>query len=124
MRLLLDTQLALWATTGALPARARRFIDEADAVFVSAVSPWEISIKVSHGRIKVEPTDLLSGFREAKFLELPVTWQHAAASRRLALRDHRDPFDRILVAQAITEPLRLLTTDKALAVYSDVVVVV
>jgi PIN domain nuclease of toxin-antitoxin system len=122
--LLLDTQLALWATTGALPAKARQFIVEADAVFVSAISPWEISIKVSHGRIKIEPMDLLNGFREAKFLELPVTWQHAVASRSLALRDHRDPFDRMLVAQAITEPLRLLTTDKALAVYSDVVVVV
>jgi PIN domain nuclease of toxin-antitoxin system len=124
VRLLLDTQLALWATIGALPAKARQFIDEADVVFVSAISPWEISIKVSHGRIKVEPIDLLNGFREAKFLELPVTWQHAVASRRLALRDHRDPFDRMLVAQAITEPLRLLTTDKALAVYSDVVIVV
>jgi len=124
VRLLLDTQLALWATTGALPAKARQFIDEADAVFVSAISPWEISIKASHGRIKIEPMDLLNGFREAKFIELPITWQHALASRSLALRDHRDPFDRMLVAQAITEPLRLLTTDKALAVYSDVVVVV
>ena len=124
MRLLLDTQLALWVTTSALPAKARQFIDEADAVFVSAISPWEISIKVSHGRIKIEPMDLLNGFRAAGFLELPVTWQHAVASRSLALRDHRDPFDRMLVAQAITEPLRLLTTDKALAVYSDVVVVV
>jgi PIN domain nuclease of toxin-antitoxin system len=119
MRLLLDTRLALWATTGALPAKARQFMDEADAVFVS-VSPWEISIKVSHGRIKVEAMDLLNGFRDAKFLELPITWQHAVAARR----DHRDPFDRMLVAQAITEPLRLLTTDEALAVYSDVVVVV
>jgi PIN domain nuclease of toxin-antitoxin system len=124
VRLLLDTQLALWVTTGALPAKARQFIDESDTVFVSAISPWEISIKVSHGRIKIEPADLLNGFREAGFLELPVTWQHAVASRSLALRDHRDPFDRMLVAQAITEPLRLLTTDKALAVYSDVVVVV
>jgi PIN domain nuclease of toxin-antitoxin system len=122
--LLLDTQLALWTTTGTLPTKARQFIDEAEAVFVSAISPWEISIKVSHGRIKIEPRDLLSGFREARFLELPVTWQHAVASRSLALRDHRDPFDRMLVAQAITEPLRLLTTDRALAAYSDVVVVV
>jgi PIN domain nuclease of toxin-antitoxin system len=124
VRLLLDTQLALWATIGALPAKARQFMDEADAVFVSAISPWEISIKASHGRIKIEPTDLLQGFQEANFLELPITWRHAVASRSLALRDHRDPFDRMLVAQAITEPLRLLTTDKALAAYSDVVIVV
>jgi PIN domain nuclease of toxin-antitoxin system len=124
VRLLLDTQLALWATTGALPAKARQLIEEADAVFVSAISPWEISTKVSHGRIKIEPMDLLNGFRDARFLELPVTWQHAVASRSLALSDHRDPFDRMLVAQAMTELLRLLTTDKALAVYSDAVVVV
>jgi PIN domain nuclease of toxin-antitoxin system len=124
VRLLLDTQIALWATTGALPIKAGRLINEADAVFVSAVSPWEISIKASHGRIKIEPADLLSGFQQANFLELPITWRHAVASRNLALRDHRDPFDRMLVAQAITEPLRLLTTDGALAVYSDVVIVV
>jgi PIN domain nuclease of toxin-antitoxin system len=124
VRLLLDTQIALWVTTGALPAKARLLIDEAAVVYVSAISPWEISIKASHGRIKVEPTDLLRGFRDANLLELPVTWQHAVASRGLALRDHRDPFDRMLVAQAITEPLRLLTTDKALAAYSDLVTVV
>jgi PIN domain nuclease of toxin-antitoxin system len=124
VRFLLDTQLALWATIGALPAKAQQFIDEADAVFVSAISPWEISIKASHGRIKIEPADLLQGFQEANFLELAITWRHAVASRSLALRDHRDPFDRMLVAQAITEPLRLLTTDKALATYSDVVIVV
>jgi PIN domain nuclease of toxin-antitoxin system len=124
VRLLLDTQIALWATIGALPIKARQLINEAEAVFVSAVSPWEISIKASHGRIDVEPTDLLKGFREANFLELPITWRHGAAARSLALRDHRDPFDRMLVAQAITEPLRLLTADKALAVYSDIVIVV
>jgi PIN domain nuclease of toxin-antitoxin system len=124
VRLLLDTQIALWATIGALPIKARQLINEADAVFVSAVSPWEISIKASHGRIDIEPTDLLKGFQEANFLELPITWRHAVATRNLALRDHRDPFDRMLVAQAITEPLRLLTADKALAVYGDTVIVV
>jgi PIN domain nuclease of toxin-antitoxin system len=124
VRLLLDTQIALWATIGTLPVKARQLINEADAVYVSAVSPWEISIKASHGRIKIEPADLLHGFRDANFLELPITWRHAVASRNLALRDHRDPFDRMLIAQAITEPLRLVTTDRALARYSDVVIVV
>ena len=124
MRLLLDTQIALWVTASTLPKKARLLIDEADAVFVSAISPWEIAIKASHRRIKVEPEDLLQGFQEAKLLELPITWRHAVMSRRLALRDHRDPFDRMLVAQAITEPLRLVTTDKALAAYSDVVILV
>jgi len=124
VRLLLDTRIALWVTIGTLPARARQFIGEADAVFVSAISPWEIAIKASHGRIRIEPADLLHGFREAKFLELSITWQHAVASRGLALKDRRDPFDRMLVAQALTEPLRLLTTDKTLAAYSDAVIVV
>jgi PIN domain nuclease of toxin-antitoxin system len=123
VRLLLDTQIALWATIGTLPAKARQLINEADAVYVSAVSPWEISIKASHGRIKIEPADLLHGFRDANFLELPITWRHAVASRNLALRDHRDPFDRMLIARAITEPLRLVTTDRVLARYSDVVIV-
>jgi PIN domain nuclease of toxin-antitoxin system len=104
--------------------KARQLINEADAVYVSAVSPWEISIKASHGRIKIEPADLLRGFRDANFLELPITWRHAVASRSLSLRDHRDPFDRMLIAQAITEPLRLVTTDRVLARYSDVVIVV
>jgi PIN domain nuclease of toxin-antitoxin system len=122
--LLLDTQIALWATIGTLPIKARQLIDGADEVFVSAVSPWEISIKASCGKIKIEPTDLLNGFREANFLELPITWRHAVASRNLALGNHRDPFDRMLVAQAMTEPLRLLTTDRALAAYSDLVIVV
>ena len=124
MRLLLDTQIALWAMLGTLPNRARQLIDSADSVFVSAVSPWEVSIKASRGRIKIEPMDLLRGFQDANFLELPITWRHAVALRQLALRDHRDPFDRMLVAQAMSEPLRLLTTDAALVAYSDVVLLV
>jgi PIN domain nuclease of toxin-antitoxin system len=124
VRLLLDTQIALWATLGTLPNRARQLIDSADSVFVSAVSPWEVSIKASRGRIKIEPMDLLRGFQDANFFELPITWRHAVASRQLVLRDHRDPFDRMLVAQAMSEPLRLLTTDAALVAYSDVVLLV
>jgi PIN domain nuclease of toxin-antitoxin system len=124
VKLLLDTQIALWATIGTLPAKARQLIDAADAVYVSAVSPWEISIKATLGRISFEPTDLLNGFQNANFLELPITWRHAVTLRKLALRDHRDPFDRMLVAQAMSEPLRLVTTDRALAAYSDVVLVV
>jgi PIN domain nuclease of toxin-antitoxin system len=124
VKLLLDTQIALWVTIGTLPAKARRLIDAADAVYVSAVSPWEISIKATLGRIRIEPTDLLNGFQNANFLELPITWRHAVTLRKLALRDHRDPFDRMLVAQAMSEPLRLVTTDRALAAYSDVVLVV
>jgi len=64
VRLLLDTRIALWVTIGTLPARARQFIGEADAVFVSAISPWEIAIKASHGRIRIEPADLLHGFEK------------------------------------------------------------
>lgn len=124
MKLPLDTQIALWATIGALPIKARQLIREADAVYVSAVSPREISIKALRGRIRIEPADLLNGFRDANFLELPIMWRHAVASRSVTLGDHRDPFDRMLVAQAIIEPLRLLTTDRALAEYSDVVMLV
>jgi PIN domain nuclease of toxin-antitoxin system len=124
VKLLLDTQIALWATLGTLPAKARQLIKDADAVYVSAVSPWEISIKAALGRIGVEPTDLLNGFETANFLELPMTWRHAVTLRKLTLRDHRDPFDRMLVAQAMTEPLRLVTTDRALTAYSELVLLI
>jgi len=120
-RVLLDTHLLLWAMSEPkrLPAAARRRIAAAD-VFVSAASIWEVSIKVALGKLEVSPEELLAEIEPAGFQMLPVTGEHAAAVARLPPL-HRDPFDRILIAQAKTEPLVLLTNDAELSKYGDFV---
>lgn len=125
MRLLLDTHIFLWAieASPSLKAPARRAIDSADQVYVSAASVWEIAIKSRLGKVEADPDDILAAIDQSGFLELPVRSVHAAAVSRLALH-HRDPFDRLLVAQAVTEPLRLLTADAVLSRYSDTVLLV
>ena len=127
MRLLLDTHLLLWALgdPAKLPATARQgILDPANEVLFSAASIWEIAIKTELGRadFAVKPEDIARAAVESGFDELPVSAQHAALTARLP-RHHRDPFDRLLVAQAMTEPARLLTVDAALRRYSELVVV-
>jgi PIN domain nuclease of toxin-antitoxin system len=125
MRLLLDTHIFLWAIAGStqLKPHARRVIASAEQVFVSSASIWEIAIKVRLGKVSADPDEVVLAIEASGFHELPVRATHAAAVSRLELR-HSDPFDRLLVAQAMTEPLRLLTADAALAPYSELVVVV
>ncbi len=122
MRLLLDTHVFLWAVAGSasLKPAARRLIEEAEEVYVSAASIWEIAIKARLGKLKADPTELAAAIAPSGFLELPVSAAHAARVASLE-RHHDDPFDRLLIAQALTEPLRLMTVDKALAPYSDLV---
>lgn len=124
MRVLLDTHVLLWAlgAPSRLPAAARRLIDDSE-VFVSAASIWEISIKSSIGKLTADPQEVLAALEPAGFLSLPIVGEHAAQVSRLP-PVHRDPFDRLLVAQAITEPMRLLTDDAVLGGYGDVVMVV
>ena len=125
MRLLLDTSIVLWATLrdAKLPREARRLIDGADAIFVSAISIWEIAIKAAVRKFDADLDVVVGGIAEAGFEELPVTWRHSQAVRALPLH-HRDPFDRMLVAQAATEPLILLTSDRLLRRYGERVLVV
>lgn len=125
MKLLLDTHIVLWVLRDAreLKAGARSMIGHAEAVFVSAASWWEVSIKAAAGKLPVEPERLQAQALAAGFEPLPVTWTHALAVHGLPPL-HRDPFDRMLIAQAISEPLHLLTHDAALAAYSDLVTVV
>ena len=125
MRFLLDTHLVLWAMQDSkqLSAAARKQIRAAEANYVSAASLWEIAIKASLGKIDVDGGLLEERLGVAGFQPLPMTWQHATQVRKLPMH-HRDPFDRILVAQAVCEPLRLLTHDEGLRVYSDLVTVV
>ena len=125
MRLLLDTHIFLWAVAGnpLLRATTRRLIESADEVYVSAASLWEVAIKARLGKIEVDPDELVAAIEPSGFIELPVRASHAAAVARLAMH-HTDPFDRLLVAQAVAEPLKLVTADAALARYSDLVLLV
>jgi len=125
VRLLLDTHVFLWAVSGSpqLKSAIRRTIESADQVYVSAASIWEVAIKARLGKIKADPDELAAAIEASGFIELPERAAHAAAVARLALY-HTDPFDRLLVAQAIAEPLKLLTADAVLAQYSDLVVLV
>ena len=122
MRLLLDTHVFLWSVAASplLKAPVRKFMTDADAVFVSAASIWEIAIKARLGKIQANPRRLATAIEESGFQELSVSAVHAAAVAELELH-HHDPFDRLLIAQAVTEPLRLLTADDLLVQYSDVV---
>jgi PIN domain nuclease of toxin-antitoxin system len=124
MRLLLDTHLFLWAVAGSpqLKPSAKRIIDAADKVHVSAASLWEIAIKARLGKIEADAGEMLSAIDASGFFELPVTAAHAAAVAQLPPH-HRDPFDRLLLAQCISEPLRFLTVDGAFGQYSDLVTV-
>ncbi len=124
MRLLLDTPIFIWAITGSSKLKAARdLILSAEAVYVSAASIWEIAIKTGLGKIKGDPREIASAIELSGFLELPVTARHAARVATLP-KHHNDPFDRMLLAQAVSEPLLLLTADRILAQYSDVVQVI
>ena len=124
MRVLLDTHLVLWALAAheRLPGTAHRLIERAD-VYVSAASIWEISIKTSLGKLSADPREVLAALDPAGFLPLPISAEHAARVADLP-PVHRDPFDRLLVAQALCEPMRLLTMDTVLAGYGELVTVV
>jgi PIN domain nuclease of toxin-antitoxin system len=126
--LLLDTHVALWALTNdpRLSRRARALIeDPANDVLVSAASVWEIAIKHALGRgdMPISGDQALDWFRQAGYALLPIAPDHAAAVEHLP-DHHRDPFDRLLVAQAIAEPLRLLTRDPLVLRYGDMAIAV
>jgi len=121
---LCDTHILLWALAdpSRLPRDARACLERAE-VFVSAASVWEISIKAAMGRIDCDPAQVADAIEAVGFRHLPVTAAHAARAFTLP-KIHRDPFDRMLVAQAMCESLPLLTSDGALAAYGDVVRIV
>lgn len=125
MRLLLDTHIYIWAVMDnrKLSKAARKLIVDADEVFVSSASIWEASIKAGLGKLDADVNLLVSEIEASGFTELPVRAVHGAMVRDLP-EIHRDPFDRILVAQALCEPLRLVTADAHLAGYSDLVLTV
>lgn len=128
MRLLLDTQIALWwqLEPDRVPVVARRLVMSSDAVvFISDASLWEMAIKQTLGRLQLD----LPRFREQcttdGFRWLPITPAHMMQVATLPYPSaHRDPFDRLLVMQSRIEPLLLVTADRALAVYGETIRVV
>ena len=124
MRLLLDTHIAIWLARDAaeLKPESRRLIQAADAVFVSSASLWEATIKVALGKLPLLPQRLADQLVAAGIEHLQVSWAHALAVHQLPMV-HKDPFDRLLIAQAMSEPMHLLTHDGLLAAYSPLVIV-
>jgi PIN domain nuclease of toxin-antitoxin system len=126
MRLLLDTQAAIWSVSASdrIAKSVAKLVEEADEIFVSACSLWEIAIKFRLGRVNAPPFSAASAnekFLETGYRILEMRAEHAIAVETLRL-DHGDPFDRIILAQALTEPLRLVTKDRKLARYSHAII--
>ena len=125
MRLLLDTHIFLWYLAASRKLHKSIFnrIEIADIVFISAASIWEASIKIKQGKLLASTDDLIAGIISSGFIELPISATHGALAANLP-EHHRDPFDRMLIAQAMAEPLKLLTADVLLRQYSELVEVI
>ncbi|HWF94550.1 MAG TPA: type II toxin-antitoxin system VapC family toxin [Xanthobacteraceae bacterium] len=124
MRLLLDTNIVIRLRQDGrqIDRTTRRIIEDAAAVYVSAASIWEIAIKASARKLVIDLAGLEAGLLEAGTKPLPITWTHARRAHDIAL-SHPDPFDRLLLAQAVCEPLHLLTSDERLAQYGSELVI-
>lgn len=117
MRLLLDTHVVLW-WLGDFPELSEEIKDLLDTepdAYMSAVSPWETAVKQSLGKLQ-GPEDLPERMRDSQFASLPVTAEHGVRAGRLP-NHHRDPFDRLLIAQAQAEGMTLMTRDKWIPQY-------
>lgn len=125
MRLLLDTHVLLWslADDPRIADIEARLLDEANEVFFSVASLWELAIKIGAGKLDLDVDELRRAALQSGFTELPVLATHVQALLSLPPH-HRDPFDRMLVAQARAEPMRLLTADRLLVRYGDHVEVI
>jgi PIN domain nuclease of toxin-antitoxin system len=120
MKLLLDTHAFVWWDDGRLPSAVARRIQRAEDVLVSAVTAWEIAIKSALGKMTAKAS-VAEAMADHGFRELPITVAHADAVRALPAH-HRDPFDRMLVAQAMVEDLVIVSTDPQVKRYRAVVV--
>ena len=123
MRILLDTHIFCWwyYEPERLSQEAFKTVKEAEEVFVSSASVWEIAIKARLGKIKADAQELFNQIALSDFQELPVWSRHTILVANLPMH-HTDPFDRLLIAQAISEPLRLITADPQLKQYSELVI--
>jgi len=122
MRILLDTHIALWVIAGSdriNPIRDVILEDEND-IYISTASWWELAIKIDTGKFKGKLSEIRVAAKKSGFIELPVTGDHTESVLKLP-PIHKDPFDRMLVAQAMSEPMRLITVDSKLESYSELV---
>ena len=119
MRLLLDTNILLWAADDMLPGTAEKYVlDESNQLYFSSASIWEVVIKNGLNRpdFKADPHLLHSALLENGYIQIPISSEHTLLTGTLPMI-HKDPFDRIIVAQSITEGISLLTTDDIIAKY-------
>jgi len=125
MRVLLDTHILLWTLTEdpRLSGKARKLIENAAEIYISAATFWEMAIKVGLGKLAVDLDEIREYCLESGFVELPVTSEHAIAVKDLE-HHHKDPFDRLIVATAMSEPMRLLTADPGMAQYTSLAILV
>ncbi len=125
MRVLLDTHILLWSLNDdpRLSSKALRLIENAADVYVSAATFWEMAIKVSMGKLDVDLDEIRDHCLESGFIQLPITSEHAIAVKELEPH-HKEPFDRLIVATAISEPMKLLTSDPQVAHYSPLAILV
>jgi PIN domain nuclease of toxin-antitoxin system len=125
MRLLLDTHIFLWwaIDPARVPSHATLLIRQAEEIYVSTICIWELAVKARRGKMPVDLMQLIAAAAAAGFRELTVQFPHAAMVALLP-PIHFDPFDRLLVAQAVCESLLLITADKQLAGYSPQVQIV
>ena len=125
MPVLLDTHIFLWLTTGdlRLTTQAKAIIGRADGVLISAASIWEIAIKARIGKLAGDPDKLIAEIYSNGFEELPVFARHAREVAKLPML-HGDPFDRLLIGQAIADGLQLLTADPQIKAYSELAAIV
>jgi PIN domain nuclease of toxin-antitoxin system len=116
-KLLLDTHVFLWWKTNdlSIASAAKEAIASADVVLVSAASAWEVAIKVAIGRLRL-PASFERGVVESGFEKLAVGFSHAETAGALPPH-HKDPFDRMLIAQTIVEELTLVSHDRQMGAY-------
>lgn len=128
MRLLLDTQIIYWwmFESARVPTQARTLVEQgAESVLISRASQWEMAIKIGKGKLRIDLQAFNHQITLGGFAWLSIEDEHVLQVATLPMfDDHKDPFDRLLVAQSLSEPLILLTTDAKLARYGTTVQVV
>ncbi|MGI0117040.1 type II toxin-antitoxin system VapC family toxin [Zooshikella sp. RANM57] len=122
MRILLDTHIALWVFAGdkRINSVSNVILSNETEIYISAASWWEFAIKIGLGKLEADLKELRWAARESGFIELAVKGEHTEALLQLP-PIHKDPFDRLLVAQAITEPMKLMTANNKLDDYSELI---
>jgi PIN domain nuclease of toxin-antitoxin system len=125
MRIILDTHVLLWVLADSPQINQVKplILSNETEIYISTASWWELAIKISIGKIDIKLDEIRAASADSGFIDLPVLGAHTQTLLTLPLL-HRDPFDRMLVAQAINEPMQLLTNDTVLQAYSNLVTMI